>query len=558
MYNLFGIFTSFLLGPKSYSFEEQSKRLLSIFFMGIGFVVLGIFGIYNIFIRFYTLGLLCFILSGISLSVIFIIRFGRAGIGVYRFIIVVLGLFFIYLGTIKDTHGYRILWLYTYPLMSFYLLGKKEGMIYTLLVCFSWVFILQFTETLIGENFYSLVFKIRFLISLFVVILFSFVYEFVRTKYQNEKEKQTTELINTKHFIENILEYSPIAIQNIDKDGICIYINNAYAKILEIKKEEIIGKNVFLNESIIETGLIQKFNLALQGESSYIENIPFRCSISKKKIIMNVSLTPIKNYNGKIDSFIAMFYDNTEKAIAERTVALDLIKARNIQNNIISSEHEEIEDLHFEVFFQPMMQVGGDIYDIYKVNEKLYRIFIADATGHGVQAALTTMLIKSEYDKLKVFEMGPSIILKIFNTTFIRKYYKLTMFFTCIILDLNLNDNSLTFSSAGHPPQYLINKDIIQTIHTKGKMVGLIEDTDYNEITTDFPKNSKLLLFTDGVYEEFSEAEEEFGLNRLENTLKINLTEPNKIIINKIIEEGVLWRGNNPVRDDITIIGIEY
>ncbi|MCB1194133.1 MAG: SpoIIE family protein phosphatase [Leptospiraceae bacterium] len=547
-----------IAGAGDYDFEEKRKRVLFILFMGVGFVFLLIFGIYHLFKGPVFEGVLCLVLSFIAIFVIFILRYRPIGMGVYKVTLFIYGLFLIFLGTVNDTHGYRVLWLYMYPLMAFYLLGKRDGLVFTIVICCTWIIFLQYTTLLSGNEPYSFIFKIRFIISLLVVAILSFFYEYVRSIYQKEMKHRNSELIHAKSYIENIVENSPIAIQTIGKSGECLFVNRSYCEILEIDKKDILQKNVFQNKSILENTLIEKFNDAFEGASSYTENVKFQCMISNKKILINVSVAPIKNPDGDIDSIIVMFYDNTEKAIAERTVALDLIKARNIQNNIISFNHNDIKDLKINIYFKPMMQVGGDIYDIYEVNEGLYRIFIADATGHGVQAALTTMLIKSEYDKLKVFEISPSIILKIFNTTFLRRYYKLTMFFTCAIIDINLKENKLTYSSAGHPAQYLIRGGLLETLHTKGKMVGLIEDVNYGEINIETNTSSKLILFTDGIYEEFSEKEEEFGDRRLEKIIIDNLNNPLDILLHNIIKEEEKWRGNNPVRDDITLIGIEY
>ena len=79
----------------------------------------------------------------------------------------------------------------------------------------------------------------------------------------------------------------------------------------------------------------------------------------------------------------------------------DLRKAREIQQSVIAFNAKDLEGIDIGVHFRPMIEVGGDIFDIYRRGEGQYRLFLADATGHGVQAALVTMLIKGEYDKIK-------------------------------------------------------------------------------------------------------------------------------------------------------------
>ncbi|PKL11423.1 MAG: hypothetical protein CVV50_05730, partial [Spirochaetae bacterium HGW-Spirochaetae-6] len=88
----------------------------------------------------------------------------------------------------------------------------------------------------------------------------------------------------------------------------------------------------------------------------------------------------VQSFNSFVDAL-----KNAQKIIDD-----DLQMASRIQKNIISYEYEHYEDLDIFVKYLPQMEVGGDIYDINKLGDGKYRIFLADATGHGVQAALTT------------------------------------------------------------------------------------------------------------------------------------------------------------------------
>ena len=66
--------------------------------------------------------------------------------------------------------------------------------------------------------------------------------------------------------------------------------------------------------------------------------------------------------------------------------------------------------------------VGGDIYDIFQPSSEHYRVFIAGATGHGVQASLRTIVIKSEYDRLKHAHGSPETLLAELNQRLVSQY----------------------------------------------------------------------------------------------------------------------------------------
>lgn len=81
--------------------------------------------------------------------------------------------------------------------------------------------------------------------------------------------------------------------------------------------------------------------------------------------------------------------------------------------------------------------------ELAKLNYSTYRIFIADATGHGVQAALITMAIKGIYDNIKNLDLGIAEVMSIFNNEFMEKYISLNSLMTCAMIDINVKENFL-------------------------------------------------------------------------------------------------------------------
>lgn len=365
-----------------------------------------------------------------------------------------------------------------------------------------------------------------------------------------------------KSFSNSLIENSPYAIQVLDKKGYLVYSNPACKKIIGLSKNIIRDKqnNYFSKD----------FNEALFGNTVSRENVLFESTITGKEHLLNTTFTPVYNSTKEVEHILLMYYDNSEKALAEKrlnevldkllvkdkAISDDLKMAKRIQRSLMSSDIKKIKELQFSVHFQPMMEVGGDIYDVIEIKPKLYRIFIADATGHGIQAALTTMLLKSEYDKIRYFDLCPNELLEIFNNTFFENYYNLNVFFTCFIIDIDLKNEKIVYSSAGHPEQYLIVEKDIHTLKAGGKMIGLAENMKYELISADFKKGNRIILFTDGIFEEFSENKEEFGPERFKLVVYEHRLKPLDEIITSIVKDVDKWIGHATVNDDITIIGI--
>ena len=256
----------------------------------------------------------------------------------------------------------------------------------------------------------------------------------------------------------------------------------------------------------------------------------------------------VQSFNSFVDAL-----KNAQKIIDD-----DLQMASRIQKNIISYEYEHYEDLDIFVKYLPQMEVGGDIYDINKLGDGKYRIFLADATGHGVQAALTTMLIKSEYDRLKNKALPVGEILQKLNESFTTRYFNLTVFFTCIVMDIDLLNNELTYSSAGHSNQVILRENqILEELICGGKLVGIRKENNYLQNTVSWLPGDKLVLFTDGLYEVFNEEGQELGESRLFLWMASHAGIKSKVYGPALWHDVEKFLGKADQFDDVTLLVID-
>jgi serine phosphatase RsbU (regulator of sigma subunit) len=236
----------------------------------------------------------------------------------------------------------------------------------------------------------------------------------------------------------------------------------------------------------------------------------------------------------------------------------DLSLARKIQIKLLPLNVNYIEPFQIYSKYNPKDEVGGDIFDITKLENNKLRIMLADATGHGIQAALITMLIKSEYESIKGACSNPITVVEVLNYIFFTKYYQLNCIFSLIVVDLDPENEELTYCSAGHPDQILIQKNNLEVLKGTGKIIGVYENSVFNQLTYSFSNTDKLLLFTDGIYEEFNEKEEEYGEERLILYIQNNFHKQMSEFVDGIIESITKFINNKNIHDDITIIGIDY
>ncbi|KWV22528.1 trifunctional serine/threonine-protein kinase/ATP-binding protein/SpoIIE family protein phosphatase [Leptospira interrogans] len=267
--------------------------------------------------------------------------------------------------------------------------------------------------------------------------------------------------------------------------------------------------------------------------------------------------------NAKLYEDITSLNAELEKKVELRTQELmqslkiirkDLLYSKKIQRSILP-DHPNLPGILYAVSYQPMDEVGGDFYDLFEIRPGVYRFFVADATGHGVQAALITMAIKSEYEHLKKTEKNPSNILKELNVVILEKFK--TLYLTCVVADINVNDYTLEYSSAGHPPQVLWRDGKADFLHKTGAILGLKKDFIYYSENVELKSEDRIFLFTDGVYEQFNSNKNEFGEERfLDSIHSSSLLNPEEQI-SKIQKDLNLFLQGAPIQDDFTLIAIE-
>lgn len=235
----------------------------------------------------------------------------------------------------------------------------------------------------------------------------------------------------------------------------------------------------------------------------------------------------------------------------------DLSLAQKIQSKLLAHRLPTGNGVAFSVIFQPMIEVGGDLYDILEIRHGYYRIMIADATGHGVQAAMITMLIKSEYDLLKRISISPADLMTSLNTRFSSSYGDLGSYFTAIIVDIDIDNRRITYCSAGHPDQFLYFQEKIVTLQHNGRLIGVSPDFPYRDISLPLIGRANLLLFSDGIGEGFNREGTEYGEFRLQQFLTAQPLLSAESLVENLHRDQMQFTSGLDQADDITIVGIE-
>ena len=178
--------------------------------------------------------------------------------------------------------------------------------------------------------------------------------------------------------------------------------------------------------------------------------------------------------------------------------------AAMIQREFLPRELPEIGDARFGVFFRPTGYVSGDIYDLRRLDEHHVAFFLADAVGHGVPAALLTMVIMrcitpkvivgSEYRIVP-----PGEVLANLNQEMVRLLNHGGRFATAVFGVLDTRTGRVTLAGAGHPPPlHLKSNGDARPIETDGCLLGVFADAAFGEATITLEPGDHLVVFSDG------------------------------------------------------------
>lgn len=312
----------------------------------------------------------------------------------------------------------------------------------------------------------------------------------------------------------------------------------------------LIGMN-FITHYTMQAGTMIELvflSLALADRYKYIQEENVRV----QKTLLE---TQIK-HTETLEEKVLQRTDELKKTLG--AIRQDLSLAGKIQQGLLNIHYTILNKLDIVPLYIPISEVGGDYYSVNRLDEYRFRFFLADATGHGVQAALITMAVKGIYDNIREFHLGTADILSIFNNEFTEKYSYLNALLTCIIIDIDTQNGKITYASAGHPAAVIIRKNSKELLEKTGSMIGLMKNVKFGSKDTDFDKSDRIYAFTDGAFEQFNASQEEFGEERLHSVLTKNSELSIEETVRTFRKNLYSFLGETERQDDITIVGIGY
>jgi sigma-B regulation protein RsbU (phosphoserine phosphatase) len=182
----------------------------------------------------------------------------------------------------------------------------------------------------------------------------------------------------------------------------------------------------------------------------------------------------------------------------------ELQLAQRIQSSLLPQTLPEVPRTRFAVHYLLRDRVGGDFYDVFRLDEHHVGLYVADAMGHGVPASLLTIFVKKGVRAKEVFGqhyrlVPPEEVLQRLNKDLLDEQLSENPFITMAYALYNHQDGTLRFARAGHPYPLHVTRDGDPAFwRQEGLLLGVVDAT-FPARTYSVKPGDKVLLYSDGI-----------------------------------------------------------
>ena len=202
--------------------------------------------------------------------------------------------------------------------------------------------------------------------------------------------------------------------------------------------------------------------------------------------------------------------------------------------------------------------VGGDFYDLIRLDNRRACVIMGDVSGKGVEAASISSAVKTALAAYAWTGLTPAHMVRTLNR-FLLGFSRIETFATLFVGIVDLETNTITYCSAGHPPAmiYRASTHNIDTLDVQSGVVGAFEEMLYNDGAITFDENDILLLYTDGVTEARDRQSGFFGERRLREALMRNATSGMDNLMKNLLNTLDVYTDCN-LNDDVAMVALRF
>ncbi|MBV8601553.1 MAG: SpoIIE family protein phosphatase [Candidatus Eremiobacteraeota bacterium] len=201
-------------------------------------------------------------------------------------------------------------------------------------------------------------------------------------------------------------------------------------------------------------------------------------------------------------------------------------------------------------------EVGGDLFDAWRLDDACGAIVIADMSGKGIDAVVNTAFCKYSIRALLETHADPAAVMTEFNRLFARTVSDPAMFAVAFLGVVDLNQRKLRYVSAGHEPAFFRRDATVKALEIGGPIVGLEADSAYRTAVEPMEPGDVILLATDGLTEARDGSGEMLGVAAAMELIARVPTAP-QLLCDAVVE-AVRERSGGTISDDLALLALRF
>ena len=243
----------------------------------------------------------------------------------------------------------------------------------------------------------------------------------------------------------------------------------------------------------------------------------------------------------------------------------ELRVASQIQQSMLPGHHLHRDDVDIRGSLVPTREVGGDLYDYFIRDEKLF-FCIGDVSGKGAPSAMLMAVTHGLFRSASAHDSNPARIMDAINEVACQGN-DTNMFVTMFVGVLDLPTGRLRYCDAGHDAPFIIRGERLEVRGEKSATalevnphlpIGLFDDTKYTVQEISIQPDSLIFLYTDGLTEAKNAEHKLFGLERIQAVLNTCADNDSEEVLEKITQSVNGFVKLAEQSDDLTMLAIRY
>jgi len=249
------------------------------------------------------------------------------------------------------------------------------------------------------------------------------------------------------------------------------------------------------------------------------------------------------------------------KEVESEVLRRDLKVAREVQAHLVPQEMPQLPGLDLTAKYEPARDVGGDAFDLIPLPDGRLGVVIADVSGKGVPGALYMAMTRIAFRVATIYAESPVDVVTMVHQLMTPELTR-GRFITAIYMEVDTKSGKVICCRLGHDPILKFNSktEEIESFTPQGTAIGILPTEVFKKkiVQEEFniQKGDRVLLYTDGITEAANNADEEFGMDRIEKFMVENARLTSDQFVNKLIQDVKFFIEDRDIQDDLTVISL--